>query len=65
MRDEGPGFDPDAVAAERRGIRDAVVGRMESVGGLATIESKSQVRAPKWRCRSAMAGEPVTGASDH
>ena len=40
VRDQGPGFDPKAVAAERRGIRDAVIGRMESVGGVATIDSR-------------------------
>ncbi len=39
VRDEGPGFDLDAVPAERRGIRDAVVGRMAGVGGHATLES--------------------------
>ena len=39
VRDEGPGFDPEAVPAERRGIRDAIVGRMASAGGSATIES--------------------------
>jgi signal transduction histidine kinase len=39
IRDEGPGFDPDAVPPERRGIRDAIVGRMASAGGTATIES--------------------------
>jgi len=39
VRDEGPGFDLEAVAAERRGIRDAVIGRMAAVGGRATIES--------------------------
>jgi signal transduction histidine kinase len=39
VRDEGPGFDPDAVPAERRGIRDAIVGRMASAGGVATVES--------------------------
>jgi signal transduction histidine kinase len=39
VRDEGPGFDQAAVPAERRGLRDAVVGRMESAGGSATIES--------------------------
>jgi signal transduction histidine kinase len=39
VRDEGPGFDPSAVPAERRGLRDAVVGRMASAGGSATIES--------------------------
>lgn len=39
VRDEGPGFDPDAVPAERRGIRDAIVGRMAFAGGWATVES--------------------------
>jgi signal transduction histidine kinase len=39
VRDEGPGFDPDAVPAERRGIRDAIVGRMAFAGGVATLES--------------------------
>jgi hypothetical protein len=39
VRDEGPGFDVDAVPAERRGIRDAVIGRMASVGGRAAIDS--------------------------
>jgi signal transduction histidine kinase len=39
VRDEGPGFDPDAVANERRGIRDAMIGRMAVSGGRATIES--------------------------
>ncbi len=39
VRDEGPGFDPVAVPAERRGIRDAIVGRMAFAGGQATVES--------------------------
>jgi signal transduction histidine kinase len=39
VRDEGPGFIPDDVASERRGIRDAMVGRMAVIGGRATIES--------------------------
>jgi signal transduction histidine kinase len=39
VRDEGPGFDAGAVPAERRGIRDAIVGRMASAGGVATVES--------------------------
>jgi len=39
VRDEGPGFDPDTVASERRGIRDAIIGRMAMTGGRATIES--------------------------
>jgi signal transduction histidine kinase len=39
IRDEGPGFDLEQVAVERRGIRDAIFGRMASAGGEATIES--------------------------
>ncbi len=39
VRDEGPGFDPGDVASERRGIRDAMIGRMAVTGGRATIDS--------------------------
>ncbi len=39
VRDEGPGFLPEDVANERRGIRDAMVGRMAVIGGRATVES--------------------------
>lgn len=39
IRDEGPGFELEQVAVERRGIRDAILGRMASAGGSATIES--------------------------
>lgn len=39
VRDEGPGFDPATVPPERRGIRDAIVGRMACAGGQAKIES--------------------------
>jgi signal transduction histidine kinase len=39
VRDEGPGFELDDVPSERRGIRDAIVGRMAGVGGRANIES--------------------------
>jgi signal transduction histidine kinase len=39
VRDDGPGFELDVVAPERRGIRDAIVGRMASVGGRAQVES--------------------------
>ncbi len=39
VRDEGPGFDPDGVPPERRGIRDAIAGRMASAGGAATVDT--------------------------
>ena len=35
VRDRGPGFDPDAVPADRRGVRESIVGRMERHGGRA------------------------------
>jgi signal transduction histidine kinase len=39
VRDDGPGFTVEAVAPERRGIRDAIIGRMVSAGGSASVES--------------------------
>jgi signal transduction histidine kinase/phage shock protein PspC (stress-responsive transcriptional regulator) len=39
VRDRGPGFDPQAVPADRRGVRESIVGRMERHGGRATITS--------------------------
>jgi len=39
VRDSGPGFDPAAVPADRRGVRESIVGRMERHGGRATIAS--------------------------
>jgi signal transduction histidine kinase/phage shock protein PspC (stress-responsive transcriptional regulator) len=37
VRDRGPGFDPDAAPADRRGVRDSIVGRMARHGGRAAI----------------------------
>lgn len=39
VKDRGPGFDPDAVPADRMGIRESIVGRMNRHGGTATISS--------------------------
>jgi len=39
VRDRGGGFDPDAVAADRRGVRESIVGRMQRAGGRADIRS--------------------------
>lgn len=41
VRDTGAGFDLSAVADARRGVRDAIIGRMQHVGGSATIDSSS------------------------
>ncbi len=39
VRDRGPGFDLAAVPADRRGVRESIVGRMERHGGTAMIHS--------------------------
>ena len=39
VRDRGPGFDPDAVPADRVGVRESIVGRTERHGGTATVKS--------------------------
>jgi signal transduction histidine kinase len=39
VRDRGPGFDPASVPADRRGVRESIVGRMERHGGVARITS--------------------------
>jgi signal transduction histidine kinase/phage shock protein PspC (stress-responsive transcriptional regulator) len=37
VRDRGPGFDPEAVPADRRGVRESIVGRMSRHGGRASV----------------------------
>lgn len=39
VRDTGAGFDPDAVAEDRLGVRESIKGRMERVGGIAEIRT--------------------------
>jgi len=39
VRDRGRGFDPDQIPADRRGIRESIVGRMTRNGGRAAIRS--------------------------
>jgi signal transduction histidine kinase/phage shock protein PspC (stress-responsive transcriptional regulator) len=39
VRDRGSGFDPAAVPADRRGIRDSIVGRMVRHGGSGQVRS--------------------------
>ena len=39
VRDRGPGFDPEAIDPDRRGVRDSIVARMERHGGRATVHS--------------------------
>jgi len=39
VRDQGKGFDPALVPSDRRGIADSICGRMERIGGTASIVS--------------------------
>ena len=38
--DQGTGFDPDVVPADRRGIADSIIGRLERRGGSAYVDSR-------------------------
>ena len=42
VRDRGAGFDPDGVPADRKGVRESIVGRMERSGGTAKIRSTAE-----------------------
>jgi signal transduction histidine kinase len=39
VRDRGPGFDPEAVPGDRRGVRESIVGRMSRHGGQAVVHA--------------------------
>jgi signal transduction histidine kinase len=39
VRDRGDGFDPATVPADRRGVKESIIGRMERSGGTARIRS--------------------------
>jgi len=41
VRDRGPGFDPEAVADERMGVRGSIFARMQRHGGTAVIRSEA------------------------
>ncbi|WP_416972437.1 PspC domain-containing protein [Streptomyces sp. 4F14] len=39
VRDRGPGFDPDTIPADRMGVRESIIGRMERNGGTARLRA--------------------------
>jgi signal transduction histidine kinase len=43
VRDRGPGFDPADLPADRHGVRESIVGRMERHGGRARIASDPEI----------------------
>jgi signal transduction histidine kinase len=40
VRDTGRGFDPGAIAEDRRGVSESIVGRMQRAGGHANVSSE-------------------------
>jgi len=40
VRDSGPGFNPKRIPADRLGIRESIIGRVERHGGTAAVTSK-------------------------
>jgi signal transduction histidine kinase/phage shock protein PspC (stress-responsive transcriptional regulator) len=38
--DRGPGFDPDDIPEDRRGVRESIIGRMQRFGGHAALSSE-------------------------
>ena len=41
VRDHGPGFDLDAIAEDRHGVRESIIARMERHGGSARVRRMS------------------------
>jgi signal transduction histidine kinase len=39
VRDRGPGFDLDSIPADRMGVRQSIIGRMERHGGTARLRA--------------------------
>jgi signal transduction histidine kinase len=64
VADDGPGFDPAAVPASRRGVRESLVGRMRAVHGDATVSSRpgggTQVLL-RWPSQPDGADDPTAG----
>lgn len=50
VRDRGPGFNLDDIAADRHGVRDSILGRVERAGGTAVIRNTNgtevEIRMP-------------------
>lgn len=65
VRDRGPGFDPDAVPADRLGVRESVFGRMRRNGGSASIRSEAgEGTEVELEMRRADAGRATVGRTN-
>lgn len=63
VKDRGPGFDPDGVPADRLGVRESIVGRMNRHGGTATINSSQD--GTEVRLRLPLPAAASAGAATH
>jgi signal transduction histidine kinase/phage shock protein PspC (stress-responsive transcriptional regulator) len=61
IKDRGPGFDPDAVPADRLGVRESIIGRMNRHGGTAAITSSPD--GTEVRLTLPLSAGSTTGAS--
>lgn len=48
VRDRGPGFDLADIPGDRGGVRQSIIGRMERIGGTATLRSDPR-RGAEWK----------------
>ena len=62
VKDRGPGFDPDAVPADRFGVRESIVGRMNRHGGTAAITSSTDGTEVRLRLPASAAAANGTAA---
>ena len=58
IRDRGKGFSPADVAADRRGIADSIVARMDAVGGMVEIVAEPE-RGTEVRLHLPLAAKPT------
>ena len=65
VKDRGPGFDPDAVPADRLGVRESIIGRMNRHGGTATITSSQDGTEVRLRLPQSAAGANNNGANNN
>ena len=56
VKDRGPGFDPEAIPADRLGVRESIIGRMRRHGGTAVIASSPDGTEVRLRLPLAAAG---------
>jgi signal transduction histidine kinase/phage shock protein PspC (stress-responsive transcriptional regulator) len=65
VKDRGPGFVPDSVPADRLGIRESIIGRMNRHGGTAVIISNPDGTEVRLRLPLAAGSSAPSGAADN